>query len=246
MITQNIYTAMIGKHFKQMEVKLLCALIDQRIQYRLPSYMLRKRLGSLIRTINENTGTKIDKQKKAEIKIQRDLQAYPLSKEEHFNFSVMLKSGLFCKIDLLFDEISYSDVEGRTEITPIQYVTQWKENTYIRCIKPTNKPIKPDEGTVENSPVISIDEITYAHNQAILELLLTVTDFEKGIHEEKTCPSCRYERVTPRPGSFVLASGDTVEPPPRRKYQRRSTVPSIPLQKMVQYQCERCQTVFYM
>ncbi|MEK5586634.1 hypothetical protein MKZ21_30715 [Paenibacillus sp. FSL P2-0536] len=250
MVTDNFYSSMIGKHFNQLEVKLLCALIDQRIQFRLPSYMLRKRLVELIHAINENMVAKVQKQKEAEAKILRDLQAYPLNQDECFNFSVVLNSGVFCKVDLQRDEISYTSAEGITETTVISYVTQWQGNHYIRYIKgmeATEGMNKLYSLTTYEAPVISINSVTDAHNQAILELLLTVTDQEKGILEEKTCPNCCYKRVSPMPGSFVLASGDSIEPAPRRKYQRRSTfIPTRPLQKMVQYQCEKCQTVFYL
>lgn len=249
MVTDNFYSSMIGKHFNHLEVKLLCALIDQRIQFKLPSYMLRKRLVELIHAINENMVAKVEKQKEAESKILRDLQAYPLSQDECFNFSVVLNSGVFCKVDLQRDEISYSSVEGNTATTAISYVTQWQGKRYIRYIKgmeATEGMDKLYSLTTYETPVISSNNVSDAHNQAILELLLTVTDQEKGILEGKTCPHCRYRKVNPKPGSFVLASGDSIEPAPRRKYQRRSTInPTRPLQKMVQYQCEKCQTVFY-
>ncbi|OME10732.1 hypothetical protein BSK60_23800 [Paenibacillus odorifer] len=58
MVTQNIYTSIVGKHFKKLEVKLYCALIDHRSEYRLPSYMLRKRLADLIHTINRSKRSK--------------------------------------------------------------------------------------------------------------------------------------------------------------------------------------------
>jgi hypothetical protein len=105
--TQNIYSSMVGKHFKILEVKLYCALIDQRIEYRLPTYMLRKRLTDLIHTINRSKRSKEEKQDKAESKIMRNYRlAYPQSQEGNFDFSVVLETGAYCKINLLNDETS--------------------------------------------------------------------------------------------------------------------------------------------
>ncbi|WP_144024617.1 MULTISPECIES: hypothetical protein [Paenibacillus] len=194
MLTKNVYSTMIGKQFSQPSFKLLCALIDQRIEYGLPSFMLRKRLLEEIEDFNKKATAVLEEQHKVEDKVRRDMLAFPFHTELTYKLSLVLNCGTVCKLDLKYNNISFTDPEGNSGLTPIVYVSQWQKNKYIRMIKP-REVIEGIEHlyTVHSThiPVITKENVSQCDNKAVLELLLTLTETEKSLLQEKKCPKLR-------------------------------------------------------
>lgn len=216
MVTQKIYTSMIGRHYAKREVRALCALIDQRIEYKLPNFALRTRLLELI---SNKAMKEVALKKNLERKVIRDLEAYPADLESLYVVQVTLSSGEFCTLSINYNTIQWTDKAGTTFTAPIEYGMSWTgispERTMAGIIDHTNGPIL--------SPVISRESVVKTDNFAVLMLLLQIPYGEARLISQKTCPDCTFGPVNP-------ARGDRSKGEPLNA---------------VKYICSNCQTVFY-
>ncbi|ETT61808.1 hypothetical protein BSK66_27825 [Paenibacillus odorifer] len=222
MLTENIYSSMIGRHYFKREIKALCALIDQRIEYRLPNFALRTRLLELM----SNQFIKGDADKKElEKRVMRDLAAYPAKQEKlemSYKIQVTLYSGGKCTLDINLNTIQWTEPESGNSFTaPINYGTTWISNVPERTFSGV---FEGENNVVMMSPIISRENILKTDNFAVLSVLLIVPVGETKLLLEKTCPDCKYGPV--HPSKANKGNGE--------------------FSKMAKYVCSNCDSEFYM
>ncbi|WP_164685074.1 hypothetical protein [Brevibacillus reuszeri] len=223
---------MVGKHFNQVEVKMLCALIDQRMEKSLPSSDLRMSLIQEIQKIQKSMGYLNDQQKKAKQRIRRDINQYPDSKEDAI---------IFCKhIDGTEFSISISDnyilwnSDGMTINLSFKYNTKIIGNKYIRAIVPKfSSEFYAGSYTVQTAVFeeIYFNDIAECSDFYLLEALFTVSEQEKKTLGTKICIECGQRSAVPDFNSKGHVIGNLEKPRESRK--------------VVEYQCQNCSTIFY-
>ncbi|MEK8217153.1 hypothetical protein [Paenibacillus sp. FSL L8-0463] len=229
MLTENLYTSIISKHFRQTEIHSLCALIDQRMTFSLPNYKLREEVFLKIQKINKEASNPQKKQKEAERKIMRDLVSYPFEKEEMYKITVMLKSGEQCMLDLNHDQISWINPVLKNErSTPMQYGTHWVRNQFERTFS------GQIEDTKNRPPIITRESVQKTDNFAVLALLFIVSEKEARLLSEKNCPQCNHRPVQPTHTNFVVIQDASA-----------GSGNVSPEKRVTQYKCTSCDSQFY-
>ncbi|MEK8217183.1 hypothetical protein [Paenibacillus sp. FSL L8-0463] len=247
LLTKNMYSSLIGKQFPQTSLKLLCALIDQRVEFGMPSFMLRTRLFDEIHRFNIKSKSYNEKQIQTENKMIRDLKAYPLNEEGKYTVQLTIETGQTCTLDIKHNVMIFSGTDEKIVAAPITYVSQFKDQQYVRLIKVQESTIRFDNLSAMDTlqfPTISKSNIAQCDNEAILELLLTVTDQERLLLNERACPHCGSKKTRSATERFVISQ----MPPAKIKRGRKVSTPDInsPSSDVMKYQCSECNTVFFM
>ncbi|MFB8378101.1 hypothetical protein [Paenibacillus taichungensis] len=228
----NQYESMIGKHFTQVEIKLLCALVDQRMEKELPSTELRLCLSEEIQKFGHRHGYLTDPQRKAHERVRRDITKYPDKKELVF-IQCTHRNGTEFTISISDNRIIWNTSGHPTSVT-FRYVTHKIDNNYIRTLVPkVMNELSVGAYTTQSSVFeeIYFNDVADCSDYYLLEALFTVSEQEKKIHGTKICMECGQRTAVPAPALqelSVIALGKPND--------------GIPVLK---YQCQSCSTVFY-
>ncbi|MCY9763183.1 hypothetical protein M5X06_22330 [Paenibacillus alvei] len=169
MLTNAIYSSLVGTHFSSTEFKVTCALIDQRIANNLPSLELRKNLLQSLQQ-EKKSGKYLDaKQLKAIQRVDRDIQSY--YEEEKVVLDCSFLGIERFTLDLNLNQVQWSD--GR--FGSISYGAIYSGEELIRTI-----------GMVgEDAPTIVQENIIECSDQSILDIIFSISDFERRATLEK-------------------------------------------------------------
>ncbi|MGE7828987.1 hypothetical protein [Paenibacillus sp. NPDC093718] len=170
----HIYSTMIGKHFKDLDIQLLCAQIDQRILYGLPIFTLRHRLAERIRTFLDQLPVNSPKQEKTLKYMLRDMQTYP---EENFSgvtISCKLRDGR----QLIYNLKEETIMIGRA--APIPVYAKARHTAAGGFIRILTYELKP--GDVQT---ITRDDILSSSNAALLSLIFHIHIIEAQLLASK-------------------------------------------------------------
>lgn len=162
----NMYSSMIGKHYPELHIKLLCSLIDQRITLRMPSYLLRIKLADEIREANQSNPSITDGQHDALRRVQRDLDAYPFATDQPCSITCTLDDGQLLTIDLRSNRLTWSRCAGDYEI---EYKTEPVRNGFARII------------SGKHTPCIAKHHVRSSTNDVLLHHIFRLSDTEQEL-----------------------------------------------------------------
>lgn len=169
MLTNAIYSSLVGTHFSSTEFKVTCALIDQRIANNLPSLELRKNLLHSLQQ-EKKSGKYLDaKQLKAIQRVDRDIQSY--YEEEKVVLDCSFLGIERFTLDLNLNQVQWGD--GRAG--SISYGVIYSGEELIRTISMVG----------EHSPTIVQENIIQCSDQSILDIIFSISDFERRAILEK-------------------------------------------------------------
>lgn len=229
----NQYASMVGKHFTQVEIKLLCALIDQRLEKNLPSSELRLCLSEEIQKLGHRQGYLNDQQRKAHQGVRKDLSMYP-DPNEKVMIHCTHSTGVEFSISITENQIYWNTSSSQPAYVSFRYVTHKIGNNYIRSLVPkVMNELSVGSYTTQSSifEEIVFNDVVDCSNYYLLEALFIVSDQEKKIHGTKICMECGQRAAVPAPAIQELEvklTGKAEE--------------GIPVLK---YQCQHCSSVFY-
>lgn len=175
----QMYVTMVSRHFENLKVNLLCAIIDQRIEHNLPSLMLRKILLEEMKRVREVDGIIQYGEKKAYNRVVRDVSTYTEEREE-------IITCLDCNDNEIILDLTNNLVTCKTSKGIItgnfQYNFKLSDGGPIRQI--LLKSYKDNSETIQYV-VLEREDIIVCSSWDVLNLLFNCTDHEEKIIKKR-------------------------------------------------------------
>lgn len=117
---KRFYWSMVGQHFPDnLEIQLMAAEIDRRIEWDLPSYYLRERLEGMITSYLKAANESTNKEKKALRYVRRDLNEYHYVHEKSFIVRFLTIDGETYTFDLKTEEVTLQQEWSDKDVTAV-------------------------------------------------------------------------------------------------------------------------------
>lgn len=187
----QMYVTMVARHFENLKVNLLCAIIDQRIEHNLPSLLLREVLLEEIERIQEEEGLIHRGQKKAYGRVLRDTSSY--INDDELIITCLDSSDNEIVVNLLNNMVTCKSRRGIVS-GEFQYNFKLSEEGPVRQMF-----LKSYKNDCERLQYITLERenIIVCNNWDVLNLLFTCTDHEEKIIK-KTCVDASLFEATGR------------------------------------------------
>ncbi|MGE7828497.1 hypothetical protein [Paenibacillus sp. NPDC093718] len=221
---KQFYGSLVGNHFEEMSIRLLCSLIDQRLENGIPSLKLRMSLLEEIKRLNGMPNRWVtERQRNIEQKIVKDIREYP--DVEPLIIHCTYFDGRQFSINLNEELILWDS--GNLINSWTSFCTALYQHDILRIMSAGEhlemKIAEREQIQAIPVPVIYRKDIVESDNPELLDLIFSVTPKEMEILRKKLCKEC---------GERVYITGEQV----LNKVIQISTHP-------MEYQCVNCKTV---
>ncbi|MEN1990299.1 hypothetical protein [Paenibacillus hubeiensis] len=222
----NQFVSMVGSHFKELEVKLLCAQIDQRTQKNLPSLELRLKLSEEIMRIGKLQGYLSPKQEKARIRVRRDINAF-FDPDEDVVVSCTHKSGKTFQINVTDNRMIW-DNDGFPQSINFRYRNHIVHSKHLKSLVPRELHVGHDNYAIQGPEFeeVFFNDIDDCDNWHLLEAIFEVSEEEKKLLATKICSDCGARAAIPSRTEVIVNESENSRP-------------------VVKYECTNCHAVFY-